>query len=294
MAAGIRVGRKENDMSRTVYVNGDWVAEEEARVSIFDRGFLMADAVYEVCPVLDGKILEIAPHMARLTRSLSELEMRAPDADIPALMRELRERNNLEEGTIYLQVGRGVGERDFMIDPELTPSLVMFTQTGALRESKKAREGIRVVSTPDIRWGRRDIKTVQLLASSLAKSRAARQGADDAWLIEDGKVTEGTSNNAFIVTGDGKIVTRNLSTSLLHGCTRAAVLKVARELQMTVEERAFTIAEAQGAAEAFMTSASHFAVGVVEIDGVRIGSGAPGQVTLRLREAIMREMLAAA
>lgn len=283
-------------MSRIVYVNGDFTPEEDARISVFDRGFLFADGVYEVTPVLEGMLVENAGHMTRLQRSMDELKMRPPMpvAKIPALMEELVARNGVEEGLVYLQVTRGAADRDFAFPTEARPSLVMFTQTKDLRSAPTAIRGLRVISLPDIRWGRRDIKTVQLLAPSLAKQTAKEAGADDAWMVQDGAVTEGTSNNAYIVTKDGVIVTRQLSNDILHGITRASVLKLAEESQMKIEERPFTIAEAQQAAEAFMTAASSFVTPVVEIDGVTLGDGAPGPVARRLREIYIETGLAAA
>ena len=283
-------------MSRTVYVNGDYVAEEEARVSVFDRGFLFADGVYEVTPVLGGKLIDLPDHLARLRRSLRELEMASPadDAGIEAVHRELIARNALDEGMIYLQITRGPAERDFAYPPEPRPSLVAFTQARALIDAPAALSGIKVLAVPDLRWGRRDIKTVQLLAPSMCKMMARRAGCDDAWMIEDGFVTEGTSNNAWIVTQAGVIVTRDLSHAILQGVTRAAVIDYAKAAQMTVEERPFTLAEAQGAAEAFVTAATAFVTAVVEIDGVAIGNGAPGPVAARLREIYIAESLARA
>jgi D-alanine transaminase len=278
-------------MSRIVYVNGDYVPEEEARISVFDRGFLFADGVYEVTSVLGGRLVDFAGHMARLRRSLAELEMPSPatDAEIEAIHRELVARNGLEEGMVYLQVTRGAADRDFVFPPEPVPSLVLFTQATPLVDRAAARTGVRVISVPDIRWGRRDIKTVQLLAPSMCKMMAKKAGCDDAWLVEDGFVTEGTSNNAWIVTREGVLVTRDLSHSILHGITRAAARAQARGAQMRVEERPFTLAEAQAAAEAFVTSASSFVMPVVEIDGVPVGDGHPGPVTMRLREIYIAE-----
>jgi D-alanine transaminase len=280
-------------MSRTVYVNGDWVPEEEARISVFDRGFLFADAVYEVTSVLGGKLVDFDGHLRRLHRSLGALEMTAPVSDdtLETIHRELVRRNALAEGLIYLQVTRGAADRDFAYPEGATPSLVLFTQVKALADSAAARNGIRVITLPDIRWRRRDIKTVQLLAPSMCKMAAKKAGCDDAWLVEDGHVTEGTSNNAYIVTGDGTLVTRDLSERILHGITRAAVLAYAREAQVTVEERPFTVAEARAAAEAFITAASAFVTPVVEIDGRAIGDGRPGPVTRRLRELYLAESL---
>ena len=278
-------------MSRIVYVNGEYVPEENAKISVFDRGFLMADGVYEVTSVLDGKLVDFAGHLKRLGRSLSELDMAAPCADeeIEAIHRELIARNGVEEGMIYMQVTRGAADRDFTYPEGAPPSLVMFTQSRPLVETETSRRGIRVISVPDIRWGRRDIKTVQLLAPSMCKMAAKAAGADDAWMVEDGLVTEGTSNNAYIVTRSGTIVTRDLSSRILHGITRAAVLAMAREAQMKIEERPFTLAEAQDAAEAFVTAASSFVMPVVEIDGVTLGDGRPGPVAKRLREIYIEE-----
>lgn len=281
---------------RTVYVNGEYLPETEATVSIFDRGFLMSDGVYEVTTVLGGKLISFEGHAERLARSLRELDMNAP-CDMDELLeihRELVRLNGIENGLIYLQVTRGSdGDRDFVFpDPEATkPTLVMFTQSKPLlADNPVALKGFKVISIDDIRWGRRDIKTVQLLYPSMGKMMAKAAGCDDAWLIEDGKVTEGTSNNAYIVKG-GKIITRELSNDILHGITRAAVLRFAREAQMEVEERSFTIDEAKQADEAFVTSASTFVMPVVEIDGVALGDGTPGPVARRLREIYLEESL---
>jgi D-alanine transaminase len=278
-------------MSRIVYVNGDWVPEAEAKISVFDRGFLFADGVYEVTSVLEGRLVDFPAHLARLHRSLGELEMPAPatDAEIEAIHRELLARNHLTEGMIYLQVTRGAADRDFAYPAEPRPSLVLFTQARALADTPAARNGIKVITVPDIRWRRRDVKTVQLLAPSMCKMLARKAGCDDAWLVEDGFVTEGTSSNAWIVTADGAIVTRDLSDAILHGVTRAAVIACARAAQLRVEERAFTLAEARAAAEAFITAASAFVTPVVAIDGAAVGDGRPGPVTRRLRELYLAE-----
>jgi D-alanine transaminase len=278
-------------MSRTVYVNGEYLPEEEAKVSVFDRGFLFADGVYEVTSVLGGKLIDFAGHATRLKRSLGELDMASPvtDDELLAIHRELVARNGIEDGLVYLQVTRGAADRDFAFPADATPTLVMFTQSKpGLADSPMARTGMRVISIPDIRWGRRDIKTVQLLYPSMGKMMAKKAGADDAWMVEDGVVTEGTSNNAYIVKGD-TIVTRHLGTEILHGITRAAVLRFAREAQMKVEERPFTIDEAKAADEAFITSASAFVMPVVGIDGAAIGTGTPGPVATRLREIYLDE-----
>ncbi|MCB1399872.1 MAG: D-amino-acid transaminase [Rhodobacteraceae bacterium] len=281
-------------MNRIVYVNGAFLPEAEARVSVFDRGFLMADGVYEVTSVLGGKLIDFAGHTKRLARSLSELEIENPMSEDEwlAVHREIVARNGVEDGLVYLQVTRGnPGDRDFAFpDPAVTkPTVVLFTQSKpGLADSPQAKTGMRIVSIEDIRWGRRDIKTVQLLYPSMGKMMAKKAGVDDAWMVEDGAVTEGTSNNAYIVTG-GKIVTRQLGNDILHGITRAAVLRFAAEAQMAVEERPFTIEEAQAADEAFITSASAFVMPVVEIDGKAVGGGKPGPVSLRLREIYLEE-----
>ena len=281
-------------MSRTVYVNGTYLPEAEATVSIFDRGFLMADGVYEVTSVLEGKLIDFAGHCARLARSLSELEMASPcsDADLLAIHRELVARNDVVDGMVYLQVTRGnPGDRDFAYPAaDVPPTLVLFTQSKpGLAENPAARSGWRVISIPDHRWGRRDIKTTQLLYPSMGKMMAKKAGVDDAWFVEEGLVNEGTSNNAYIVIGN-RIVTRHLSHDILHGITRAAVLRFAVEAQMEVEERPFTVEEAQSADEAFITSASAFVMPVVEVDGMSIGSGRPGAIVARLREIYLDEM----
>ena len=283
-------------MSRIVYVNGAFVPEEEARVSVFDRAFLMADGVYEVTPVLEGKLCEFDGHIGRLDRSCRELLLKNPfDRDgWLELHRELVRRNDLEEGLVYLQVTRGAADRDFVWPEDAEPGVVLFTQVKALEDSEKPKTGMRVISIDDLRWGRRDIKTVQLLYPSLAKMKAKRAGKDDAWLVEDGFVNEGTANNAYIITPEGTIVTRQLSNDILHGITRGSVLKLAHEHQMKVEERPFTIEEAQGAAEAFVTAASLFVCPVVEIDGVAVGDGKPGPKAARLREIYLEEAHASA
>ena len=281
-------------MSRIVHVNGQYLPEAEAVVSVFDRGFLMADGVYEVTSVLGGKLIDFEGHCVRLSRSMAELQMTNPhtDAEWLDLFRAIVAKNEVVDGMVYLQVTRGnPGDRDFAYPgPEVTPTVVMFTQSKlGLAENPVAKVGWKVISMPDLRWGRRDIKTVQLLYPSMAKMAAKAAHVDDAWFVEDGAVTEGTSNNAYIVKGN-RIITRHLSEDILHGITRAAVLRFAREAQMVVEERPFTIAEAKEADEAFITSASAFVMPVVEVDGVKVGKGTPGPVAARMREIYLEEM----
>jgi len=286
-------------MTRTVYLNGEYLPETEAKVSIFDRGFLMADGVYEVTSVLDGKLVDFDGHAVRLERSLNELGMRNPVTkdELLEIHRELVRINEVVDGGVYLQITRGApSDRDFVFpNPDDTPcTVVLFTQSKrGITESAASKTGIKVISIDDLRWHRRDIKTVQLLYPSMGKMKAKAAGCDDAWLVEDGYVTEGTSNNAYIVK-DGKIITRGLSNDILHGITRAAVLRFAAEAQMEVVERNFTIEEAKDADEAFITSATMFVNAVIEIDGHKIGDGTPGPVAGRLREIYLEESRKAA
>lgn len=286
-------------MTRTVYLNGEYLPETEAKVSIFDRGFLMADGVYEVTSVLDGKLVDFDGHAVRLERSLNELGMRNPVTkdELLEIHRELVRINEVVDGGVYLQITRGApSDRDFVFpNPDDTPcTVVLFTQSKpGITESAASKAGIKVISIDDLRWHRRDIKTVQLLYPSMGKMMAKAAGCDDAWMVEDGYVTEGTSNNAYIVK-DGKIITRGLSNDILHGITRAAVLRFAAEAQMEVVERNFTIEEAKDADEAFITSATMFVNAVIEIDGHKIGDGTPGPVAGRLREIYLEESRKAA
>ncbi len=281
-------------MGRIVYVNGEYVDEAEAKISVFDRGFLFADAVYEVSSVLNGQLIDNNGHLTRLHRSLNELSLDAPasDAEIETAQKALIEKNNLKEGLVYLQVSRGAADRAFHF-PENTPtSLVMFTQELNVINSPAAEKGLAIITVPDIRWGRRDIKTVQLLAPSLAKMAAKNAGADDAWMEENGYITEGSSNNAYIITQDGTIVTRHLGNEILAGITRKAIVRLADENNMKVEERLFTADEAKAAAEAFISSATTFVTAVVSLDGQQIGDGKPGPITQKLREFYIEEALA--
>ena len=283
-------------MSRIVYVNGAFVAEENAMISVFDRGFLFADSVYEVSSVLEGKLIDNEAHIKRLHRSLGELNMAVPatDDEILDVQKELIKRNNLHEGLVYLQVSRGSADRDFPFPSDAKSSLVMFTQQKTLVDSAHAKNGINIISVPDIRWKRRDIKTVGLLAQVLAKQAAKDAGAVDAWMIEDGYVTEGSSNNAFIVDADGKLITRHLGNEILPGVTRTSVLELVEKEKIVVEERPFTLDEAKNASEAFITSASTFVWPVVKIDNTQIADGKPGQLAPRLREFYIRNSLARA
>ncbi len=276
-------------------MNGVYLPEDQAQISIFDRAVLFADAVYEVTAVVDGKLLDFDGHMERLKRSLNELDMEEvyTREDLLSIHRALIEKNDLQEGLIYLQVTRGVADRDFdFSDMDAQPGLILFTQAKNLVDNPLAARGQNISLVEDQRWGRSDIKTVQLLFSSVAKSRAKKNGADDVWLYRGDEITEGSSNNAYIVTENDEIITRELSTDILHGITRKSVLNVARSHQMQVLERAFTIEELKSAKEAFSTSASGFVNPVVCVDGSPIGSGKPGSVARSLRETYLKASLA--
>lgn len=273
-------------VSRTLYVNGHFVAEHEAQISVFDRGFLFSDAVYEVTAVVDKKLIDFQSHMARLRRSLSELsiEFVMTDEELLELHRLLIKKNELIEGGVYLQISRGVAERNFIYDNKKQQcTVVAFTQVFNLQNNPIYKTGLKVISQPDLRWGRRDIKTVQLLYSSLIKTQAKQQGVDDAWLVnERGEVNEGTSSNVWLVDQHNRLVTPALSRALLSGITRSAVHVYAQQAGIEVVERAFTIEEVWQAKEAFVTSASSFVTPVVEVDGKKIGDGKPGNISQQL------------
>ncbi|WP_233967402.1 D-amino-acid transaminase [Pectobacterium polaris] len=275
-------------MQRLVYVDGQYLEENEAKISVFDRGFLFADAVYEVTAVIDGKLVDFADHITRLQRSCRELSLTLPVT--PEALREIHDalinKNDLKEGAIYLQLSRGnAGDRDFYFpSADVKSTLVLFTQARSLVGNPKATTGLHVVTTEDIRWHRRDIKTVSLLAASLAKEYAHTNQADDAFFVEDGFITEGSSCNCYIVLHDNTIVTRPLSNAILHGITRQSLLKLAEKDGIALEERFFTPEEAYHAKEIFVSSATMLVLPVVMLDGKTIGDGKPGKVTQRLRE----------
>jgi D-alanine transaminase len=269
------------------YVNGAFVPLAEAKVSILDRGFLFADGIYEVSAVLDGRLVDNDSHLARLARSVGEIALPLPETieRIKEIQKELIARNELANGLVYLEVTRGADKgRDFAFPKGVKPTLVMFTSVKDIVDAPSAKTGIAVITVPDIRWARRDIKSVALLAQVLAKQAAAEVGAGEAWMIEDGKVTEGGSSSAFILTQDDVIVTRQNGSEILPGCTRKAVVALAAERQLRIEERPFSIEEALAAKEAFITSASSFVQAVTSIDGKLVGDGKPGAMTNRLRE----------
>jgi D-alanine transaminase len=273
-------------MDRIVFVNGSFVPYQEARIPIMDRGFLFADGIYEVSAVLNGHLVDHLAHFARLERSLSEIRIRNPYAasEWTRLCDELVRRNHLREGLVYMQVTRGVAERDFAFPKDGEPTVVMFTQDKNISRSPQAETGIAVVTVPDLRWKRRDIKSVSLLPQVLAKQAAAEAGVTEAWMVEDGFVTEGSSSTAFIITTDRRIMTRPLSNAVLPGITRQSVMRLAAENGLEVDERLFTVEEAHAADEAFLTSASMLVMPVVSVDGRPVGTGKPGLLTRRLRE----------
>jgi D-amino acid aminotransferase len=273
-------------MSRTVYLNGEWLAEEDAKISVFDRGFTFADAIYEVTAVLEGRLIEYAGHVARLKRSLSALQIKIDlsDDEMLAVHREIVTRNGIENGLIYLQISRGAEDRDFTFSRDLKPTIVLYTQEKDILSQPKWKTGLKLVSHPEGRWSNRQIKTVQLLYSSLAKMNAVENGADDVLFVEDGFVTESSGSNFHIVTKDGTLVTRDLSNALLHGITRGSLLDIARDAGFKVEERSFTLEEVFAASEAFITAATAFVSPVVELDGRAIGTGMPGPMVEKLRD----------
>jgi D-alanine transaminase len=267
------------------YLNGQFLPLDQARVSVLDRGFLFADGIYEVAAVIDGKLVDSASHLARLERSTGAIGIALPLslAEIEAAQKDLVARNNLQEGLVYLQITRGAdAARDFLPSPGIAPTLVMFVQAKPFLDTPAVRDGIAVATMPDLRWARRDIKSVGLLAQAMAKRAAADADAQEAWMVEDGFVTEGASSTAFIVTEEG-VITRPYSQSVLAGCTGAALSQLAQESGLAIIRRPFTVAEALAAQEAFIASASTLCQSVVRIDGQPIGDGRPGPVAMRLR-----------
>ncbi|WP_428030199.1 D-amino-acid transaminase [Ancylobacter sp.] len=276
-------------MSRIAYVNGAYLPHAGAGVHVEDRGYQFADGVYEVCEVRGGHMVDQRRHMERLVRSLNEIRIRLPMplAALGVVLRETIRRNRVRDGLVYLQVTRGVARRDhYFPDPATPPSIVVTAR--ALDPAKgeaQAAQGIAVITVPENRWERVDIKTIGLLPNVLAKEAAKQAGAREAWFVDAaGNITEGGSTNAWIVTDDGRLVTRPAESGILRGITRTVMLEVAETLQLRVDERPFTVEEAKAAREAFVTSATNFATPVVRIDGHPVGDGRPGPVARALRE----------
>jgi len=281
-------------MSRIVYLNGKYYKESEAKISIFDRGLLFADSVYEVTAVIDNKLIDFPAHIERLENSLNELEIKNIFSyDLLLKMhKELVNKNQFsnKEGLIYMQVSRGTIERDFLIkDKDVTPNIFSFTQEKKLTDVNYKTNGLEIITRNDLRWQRKDIKTTQLLFATLVKTEAYKLGADDAWLIDgDGFVNEGTSNNAYIIDKNNNIITRNLSNKLLPGITRKTIIEVAKKLKLSIEERPFTVKEALESNEAFISSASTLIAPVTKIDKNNIGKGHIGPITEILRETYIK------
>ncbi|EHZ6872414.1 D-amino-acid transaminase [Providencia rettgeri] len=276
------------------YVNGQFLPEEDASVSIFDRGFLFADAVYEVTAIINGKLVDFDRHMARLQRSCAELQLSLPYdlAELKQIHLQLVQKNNIEEGLVYLQLTRGnAHQRSFLYpDKQTKPTLVLFAQKTQIVENEKSKYGIKVVTVDDIRWQRCDIKTVALLAASMAKEYAKQQGADDAIFVKNGYITEGSSSNCFIINQQNQIQTRGLNNEILSGITRQAILQLAREQQIDIVEKPFSIDEMLEAKEVFITSATTLVWPVIMANNQFIGEGKPGKLAIRLREIYLQKL----
>jgi D-alanine transaminase len=274
-------------MSRIAYVNGRYVPHRAASVHVEDRGYQFADAVYEVIALKDGVFIDEELHLQRLHRSLAALKIAAPmsDAALRSVLHEVARRNGVAEGVVYLQVSRGTAPRNFSFPAQMRPNMVVTARRRTLVDPKLAADGVRVITLPDIRWGRPDIKSVSLLPNALGKQQAKEAGAFEAWMVDrDGNVTEGTSSNAWIVTADGEVVTRQADTGILNGVTRLGLISLLAETNLRFVERPFAVAEAKAAREAFLTSSSNFVIPIVRIDDAAVGDGKPGPVTRRLRE----------
>lgn len=279
-------------MSAIAYVNGVYVPLRAAAVSILDRGFQFADSVYEVWAVRGGRLFDEAAHMERLRRSLLELRIAPPmsAAALRAIIGETMRRNRVRDGIVYMQMSRGAAPRDHVFPaPDVRPTIVITAKNlDRATMAARAEAGVKVISTPETRWARRDIKSTNLLPNVLARQAAREAGAFEAWFVDDsGLVTEGTSSNAWIIDAEGILRTRPLSHNLLHGVTRAALLAAARRIGVAVSERGFTIAEAQRAREAFISAATNPAVAVVAVDNIPVADGRPGAVTRSLQQAYL-------
>ncbi len=281
---------------RQVYINGEFKKEDEAKVSVFDRGLLFSDSLYEVTTVINGKLIDFNNHMKRLDRSMTELKFKKllNHEDILAFHRKLIELNNLKEGMIYLQVTRGVADRSFdMPKDEIKPTVLAFTQEKIIIDSESAKNGIKVMTLDDMRWKRCDIKTTQLLYASMAKTEATEKGFDDAWMIRQGYITEGSSSNAWIIKGK-IIMTRHSDNLILSGITRDAIFKCAKDLGYEVVTKNISLQDAQSANEAFITSATACVMPVVKINTNQIGDGKPGKFVTALRAEYIKQALASA
>ena len=279
-------------MNRIVFVNGIYTKEQEAVISIFDRGFIFGDGIYEVVPVVLGKLIDRDYFLERLERSLFELSIPWPcsEQDYIEMMETLIDKNTLQEGIVYSQVTRGPADRDFPFPETVKPGIVAFTSRMEILNNPDFETGIAVTTTPDIRWKRRDIKSINLLGQVLAKQDAVSQNSKEAWMVENGQVTEGASSSAYIVKND-VLITRRLSNAILPGIRRRTILEIAKSANVTVEERAFSVAEAKTADEALISSATTMVLGVTSIDGSQIGDGVPGPVTKKLKRLYQDKIL---
>lgn len=280
-------------MPRQAYVNGRYLPHRDAAVHIEDRGYQFSDGVYEVVPVFNGILVDEDLHLDRLDRSLRELRIDPPisRAALKLISRELMRRNDLSYGFLYMQVTRGVAPRDHKFPAAAKPALVMTTRQAKPHSETALNEGLKVITIPDIRWARRDIKSVSLLPNVLGKQQASDAGAYEAWQVErDGTVTEGTSTNAWIVTKDDKVITRNAGHAILNGITRISLLELIKKQGYAFEERPFTVEEAKQAREAFITSSTSFVLPVTSIDGEPLGNGHPGILTGKLRRHYLHYM----
>ena len=279
-------------MTDIVFVNGDYLPKQEATISVFDRGFIFGDGVYEVVPVINGKMVDKIYFLERLARSLGELEIEWPCSsdDVIAMMNALITRNAIVEGMVYLQITRGIADRDFAFPAGITSSIVAFASVLNLINNPAAESGIPVITTPDLRWKRRDIKSVNLLGQVLAKQDAYARGGKEGWMVEDGVITEGVSSSAYIVK-DKTIITRPLSNEILPGIRRRTLLELCAAESIKLEQRLFTLDEALGADEAFISSATTIVLPVVSIDGQKISSGEPGPITRKLRALYVARLI---
>ncbi|HET6160843.1 MAG TPA: D-amino-acid transaminase [Dongiaceae bacterium] len=278
-------------MSRIAYINGRYVPQSHAQVSVEDRGYLFSDGVYDVIPVHGGQLAFADRYLDRLDRSLGELKIAQPmsRAALLQIMRELIERNGIRQGTVYVQVTRGVAPRDHKFPQGIKPSLVLMARKWKAPSPDLLATGAAIITTRDQRWARRDIKCISLIANVLAKQEAAERGAYEAWMIDDaGMVTEGSSTSAWIASANGELVTRPNGVEILPGVTRSVVLDVARELGLTLQLRPFSRDQAYAAREAFLTSTNNFVLPITRIDGRPVGEGKPGPIAARLRAAYLK------
>ena len=279
-------------MTKMVYINGEYHEKKDAKISIFDRGFIFGDGVYEVVPVINSRMADQQYFLDRLKRSLNELQIdfHFLDSDLISVLNKLIGLNQLIEGVVYLQITRGIADRDFIFPEDTPPSIVAFVMDIPLIDTKESSDGISVVSTTDLRWKRRDIKSINLLGQCLAKQDAHSRNGKEGWMVEDGYVTEGVSSSAYIIK-DRRIITRPLSHKILPGVRRRTLLEMQSNEEFEIEERLFTLQEAIAADEAFITSATQIVVPVIRIDGQQIADGEPGVITKKLRQLYINKLI---